>query len=67
MVSPLERQGHIIPIVEGMTGFGKGPSAPIFIIPKTVEKCSFIFNCKLGNSAFEGSKNPSTKLVHSKD
>ena len=60
-VSALERQGHIVPIDKGMLGFGKGPSAHIFIIPKTTEKCSFIFNCKLGNSAFEG-PNPKMRL-----
>ena len=52
MVRALEQQGHLVPIADHMPSGGLQPSAPIFVIPKTQEKCSFIFNCKLGNKAF---------------
>ena len=39
------------PPVDGMRGFGRAPSALIFVIPKTATKCSFIVNCTLGNQA----------------
>ena len=61
MVCALERQNHLVPIGERMPGSGLKPSAPIFVIPKTDEKCSFIFNCKLGNKAYDG-PNPPMKL-----
>ena len=54
MVLALEVQGHLVLLRRGMPGYGKSPSAPIFIIPKTEEKCSLIFNCQLGNKKFEG-------------
>ena len=44
-----------------MPGYGLLPCAPIFVTPKTAEKPFFIFNCKLGNSAFDG-PNPPMKL-----
>ena len=42
MVLALENQGHLVPLAPHMPGYGKPPSAPIFIIPKTAEKCSLI-------------------------
>ena len=61
MVLALEHQGHLVQLHPGMSGYGKPPSAPIFIIPKTAEKCSLMFNCQLGNKKFEG-PNPPMKL-----
>ena len=49
MTSALVHQEHIVPISEGMPGFGLSPSAPVFVIPKSAEKCSLIVNCKTGN------------------
>ena len=52
MTRALVRQGHLHVISLDMPRGGGGglqPSAPIFLIPKTVEKCSFIINCKTGN------------------
>ena len=49
MVRALAGQGHLELIQPGMQGFGLGPSAPIFLIPKSSEKCSFIVNCRRGN------------------
>ena len=49
MMSALVQQKHIVPISAGMPGFGLSPSAPIFVIPKSAEKCSLIVNCKAGN------------------
>ena len=49
MTSALVQQEHIVPISEGMPGFGLSPSAPVFVIPKSAEKCSLIVNCKTGN------------------
>ena len=45
MVQALEQQGHPVPIADHVPGGGLQPRAPIFVIPKTQEKCSFIFNC----------------------
>ena len=51
MTKALLRQGHLFVFQQGMPGFGRAPSAPIFILPKTDSKCSFIVNCTLGNWA----------------
>ena len=61
MVRALEEQGDLVPNNENLPGWGMQPSAPIFVILKTEEECSFIFNCKLGNKAFSG-PNPPMKL-----
>ena len=49
MTSALIRQGHIHPISLGMLGQALKPSARVFVIPKSFQKCSFIANCKVGN------------------
>ena len=49
MTTALVQQKHIVPITEGMPGFGLSPSAPVFVIPESAEKCSLIVNCKTGN------------------
>ena len=49
MTSAPVQQQHIVPISAGMPGFGLSPSAPFFVIPRSVEKCSLIVNCKAGN------------------
>ena len=54
MTQALIRQGHLSVILDGMRGSGLAPSAPIFVIPKTATKCSFIVNCTLGNQAHRG-------------
>ena len=46
-----------MPIAHHMPGGDLQPSA----LPKIAQNCSFIFNCKLGNKAFEG-PNPAMKL-----
>ena len=45
----LHRQGHLVRIEKGMPDWGSRPSAPVFVIPKSDVKCSFIMNCKEGN------------------
>ena len=49
MSDALIRQGHIRPITPDMLGVGLLPGAPIFVIPKSAQKCSFIVNCKVGS------------------
>ena len=56
MTRALIRQGHLSVLHDGMRGSGRAPSAPIFVIPKTATKCSFIVNCTLGNQAHRGPK-----------
>ena len=56
MTWALIRQGHLSVIHDDMRGCGRAPSAPIFVIPKTATKCSFIVNCTLGNQAHCGPK-----------
>ena len=46
------------PIEEHMPGWGLLPIAPMFIIPKTEEKCFCIFNCKFGHKALDGPNAP---------
>ena len=53
------QRGHLQVPVEvaescGMRGFGRAPSAPVFMIPKNESKCPFIVNCTLGNWAHKG-------------
>ena len=49
MTQALHRQGHLVRIEKGMPGWGSRLSAPVFVIPKSDVKCSFIMNCKEGN------------------
>ena len=49
MTQALHEQGHLVRIERGMLGWGSKPSAPVFVIPKSDVKCSFIMNCKEGN------------------
>ena len=56
MTRALIQQGHLSVIHDDMRGCGRAPSAPIFVIPKTATKCSFIVNCTLGNQAHCGPK-----------
>ena len=49
MTQALREQGHLVCIEKGMPGWGSKPSAPVFVIPKSDVKCSFIMNCKEGN------------------
>ena len=61
MVRALAGQGHLELIQPGVQGFGLGPSAPIFLIPKSSEKCSFIVNCRRGNQ-LDRSEQPKMSL-----
>ena len=54
MTCALIRQRHLFILDSDMRGHGRVPSAPIFIIPKTASKFSFIVNCTLGNKAYCG-------------
>ena len=49
MTQTLHEHGHLVRIEKGMPGWGSKPSAPMFVIPKSDVKCSFIMNCKEGN------------------
>ena len=49
MTQALHEQGYLVRIEKGMPGWGSKPSAPVFVIPKSDVKCSFIMNCKEGN------------------
>ena len=46
---------------KGMPGWGSWLSAPVFVIPKSDVKCSFIMNCKEGNKR-DPNPQPSIRL-----
>ena len=48
MTNVLHKQGHLVRVEKGMPSWGSRPSAPVFVIPKSDVKCSFIMNCKEG-------------------
>ena len=58
MIWALAHQSHPCVLHIGMRRFGRAPIAPIFIIPKSETKCSFIVNCTLGNRAHKGPMPP---------
>ena len=45
----LLQQGHIHPMSLSVLGHAMKPSARVFVIPKSYEKCSLIVNSKVGN------------------
>ena len=61
MTQALHEQGHLVQIEKGMPGWGSKPSAPVFVIPKSDVKCSFIMNCKEGNRR-DPNPHPSMRL-----
>ena len=61
MTQALHEQGHLVWIEKGMPGWGSKPSAPLFVIPKSDVKCSFIMNCKEGNKR-DPNPQPSMRL-----
>ena len=66
MTQALHRQGHLVRIERGMPGWGSKPSAPVFVIPKSDVKCSFIMNCKEGNRRYPNPQ-PSIRLLNKKN
>ena len=61
MTQALHRQGHLVRTEKGMPGWGTWPSAPVFDIPKSDVKCSFIMNCKEGSKR-DPNPQPSMRL-----
>ena len=61
MTQALHRHGHLVRVEKGMPSWGSWPSAPVFVIPKSDVKCSFIMNCKEGNKR-DPNPQPSMRL-----